>query len=292
MDDVDVRVALTFLVFATVVPASAAATDVSGTLTFGRDNDTGAVTREADVSTRFQLGGAADLTARLDFGLTSAGDQDAAYASAGIANQFGSIDIGLPRSILETGPLPDPARFNASTARGTFRPLAAEIALDQGLTAGVSVLAERGPFQIGTSYHTVDEDGDPVLGVAGRYNAPVGTTEDIVSIYGGVESDGTVERYRLGTEVSLGRALASVDFLRTDDDGPSASQISLGLEVTDTITLGVTGMRERSDGLVDPESRVGVGASMSLDSGTFLRGGVDTRSSDDYAVDVEIGFQF
>ena len=120
----------------------------------------------------------------------------------------------------------------------------------------------------------------------------MGPNADALTLYGGVESDGTVERYRLGTEVTLGRAIASVDLLRTGDDGASASQVSIGLAVTDALTLGVTGLRESDGALADPVSRVGVGASVSLETGTFLRGGIDTRTSDDYAIDPEIGFQF
>ena len=286
------RAALATLAFATVLPAAADASELTGSLAFGQTGEDGEYSRMADAAARFQLGGAADLTARLDFGVTSEASGDAGYVSAGIGTAFGSIDVGLPRSILEMGPLPDPARFNASTTRGTFRPLAAEIALNRGLTGGVRVLAERGPVQLGTSYHGVDEDEDGVLGFAGRYDIAFGEDADVVSLYGGVESDGEIERYRLGTEVSLGRTIAAVDLLRTGDDGASASQISLGLAVTEAVTLGVTGMRESESSLSDPVSRVGVGASLSLETGTFLRGGIDTRSRDDYAIDLEIGFQF
>lgn len=280
------------LVFALTVASSAGATEVTGSLAFGQIRDDGTVTREGDAAARFALGGAADLIGRLDFGLSSVGSNDAGYASAGLGTPFGSIDVGLPRSILELGPLPDPARFNASTARGTFRPLAAEVALDQGLTAGVRVLAERGPVQIGTSYHSVDNEDDGIVGVAGRYNVAMGTTDDGVAVYGAVESDGDVERYRLGTEVTMGRAIAALDLLRTGEDGSSASQVSLGLAVTESITLGVTGLREDAGGLTEPDNRFGVGAAMTMETGTFLRGGIDRGSEDDFAVDLEVGFQF
>ena len=287
-----VRSALLISFFAASLPTSALSADVGGSLSFGKVGEEGGYARMADASARFQLGGAADLTARLDFGVTSDLSGDAGYASAGLGTRFGSIDFGRPRSILEVGPLPDPARFSASTTRGTFRPLAAEIALEQGLGSGFRVQAETGGLQIGTSYHNVDETEDGVFGVAGRYDLAMGESVDAVTLYGGVESDGTIERYRLGTEVTLGRAVASVDLLRTGDDGSAASQVSLGMAVTDALTLGVTGLRETEDSLSDPVSRLGIGATMSLETGTFLRGGFDTRTSDDYAIDLEIGFQF
>ena len=290
------RLSLATLACATCLPFVGHAAEVSSTLSFGRVGSDGTFTRLVDTSARFRLGGAADLTARGDFARTSDGATDADYVSAGVGTTFGdtsgALDFGRPRSILEVGPLPDPARFSANASRGTFRPLAAEIALERDLGTGVRIIAERGALQLGTSYHNVDEDEDGVLGVAGRYDLAMGGLSDSMTVYGGVESDGTVERYRLGTEVTLGRAVAAVDLLRTGDEGINASQVSLGLAVTEAVMFGVTGVVESDGDLLEPVSRLGVGASVSLESGTFLRGGFDTRTSEDYAIDVEIGFQF
>ncbi|MEM9970188.1 MAG: hypothetical protein AAF762_03695, partial [Pseudomonadota bacterium] len=64
------------------------------------------------------------------------------------------------------------------------------------------------------------------------------------------------------------------------------------LAVSERITFGVTGLLE-DDGIEeDPTSRVGLGAAVELTRGGILRGGIDTSDTDDYAIDVEIGFQF
>lgn len=238
--------------------------------------------------TRFRFGGAA-IEPRVKLGLNAIEDRSATYASAGFDASFGEVGIGRPRSILDNGPLPD----GAPGVPQTLRPLAAEAALNETLGAGLRVAAKTGPVSFGTSYHSIEQSSLSVLGFAGRYDLDRLPVVDSIAVYGGAESDGDEQRFRLGTEMIRGITTAGVDVLRSnEDEGRTLSQIYLGLAVTSNVSLGVSGLRDTIDATDITDTRFGLGASIATDGGAFIRGGVDGFTSDDPAFGLSVGFEF
>ncbi|MBT8458135.1 MAG: hypothetical protein KJN60_00515, partial [Boseongicola sp.] len=137
------------------------------------------------------------------------------------------------------------------------------------------------------------ESGDTVLGFAGRYDVRAVNAIDNFAIFGGAESDGDEQRFRLGTEITRGITTAGVDLIRSsEDEGRTLSQVYIGLAVTPNVSLGVSGLRDALKATDTTETRFGLGASVSTESGGFFRGGVDGVTSDDPAFEVSVGFEF
>ncbi len=283
------RIALAISCLFLAAPAVSEPLSFQGSFDVSRDAALEITQKDARAQGTFRFGGAA-LTGRIEIGVTNSGAREATYASAGLALPFGSIDVGRPRSIMDIGPMPARSRFAAEDA---LRPLAAEAALDHTLGGGVRIIGDHGGFQIGSSFHTLDGRDDDIVGIAGRFDLEDMQPADRIVVYGGLESDGRDERFRLGTEVSRGPTVATLDVVRASDDGGySVGQISLGLAVNEALTLGVSGSQrfERVGENGDP--RFGIGAEIDTGSGLFVSGGLDGASRDDYAVDLSVGFQF
>jgi len=236
----------------------------------------------------YRFGGAA-IEPRVRLGISADEDRSATYASAGFDLPFGEIGIGRPRSILDVGPLP----VGAPGVPQTLRPLASEAAFDETLGAGLRVAGTRGSISFGTSFHSIEDSSLSILGVAGRYDLNQISAIDNVAVYGGAESDGDEQRFRLGTEMTRGIATAGVDLLRSnEDEGRTLSQIYLGLAVSPNISLGVSGLRDTLDATDTTDTRFGLGASVATEGGAFFRGGVDGFTSEDPAFGVSVGFEF
>ena len=56
--------------------------------------------------------------------------------------------------------------------------------------------------------------------------------------------------------------------------------------------MGISGFREFEESTDAEELRLGLGASVTSETGAYIRGGIDGASSDDIAFDLAIGFQF
>ncbi|MDD9922218.1 MAG: hypothetical protein OXQ92_08080 [Boseongicola sp.] len=266
--------------------ASAASTQVR--LAFGDDG-----TREATARTTFQLGGAALFSGQIEIGVLENTENTATYASAGLTFGPASVDVGRPRSVLDIPRLAMGSGIAPNTRRARFQTLAGGAALDGELGAGVRLLTESGPFRIGTSIHGHRTTDEAIVGVVGEYSFDtlLGLAE--ITVYGGAETDGAEERYRLGTAWTRGRATASVDLLSDGQpDGVSVSQLAVSVDLTQAFRLGVSGTREDTSGVSDPTNRLGIGAEFSTEQGVYLRGGLDGADSDDMAFDVSIGFEF
>lgn len=229
-------------------------------------------------------------TRRFALGFDSQGDRQATYASAGVGFEFGSLDVGRPRSVLEIGLVaPRPGSDNG------LRPLASEAALDERLGPGLVLNAGTGTFSLGTSFHRTDEVDDiSILGLAGRLDLPTPAGLDRVAVYGGAETDGSTDRLRLGTEVSRGRAVVGLDMLRDNgEDGYSLGQVYVGVTPTPEITLGISGARQFSSEVTDEDAtRFGLGASYNTGDGAFVRGGIADAAGEEPAFDLSVGFQF
>ncbi len=282
--------ALYFTLFGSI--AIAEAPQIEGAFRFGHDSKSDLNVTEFSALGTYQFGGAA-VDGRFELGVSRDATREAHYASAGISLPFGTVDVGRPRSVFELGPLPDQARFGSIAARSSFRPLAAEAALDGTLSSGIRVVSENGGLQVGTSYHRLSATDDSVVGVAGRYDFDGPGNVDQITFYGGAESDGLDEHFLLGTEITRGSATAAVDLLRgSEDGGIRVSQISFGFAVNERVTLGISGFRELEEATDAEEMRLGLGASITSGTGAYLRGGIDGANSDDIAFDLAIGFQF
>lgn len=237
---------------------------------------------------KYQLGGAV-VEPRVRLGLSADEDRNATYASAGFDADFGEIGLGRPRSILDVGPLPN----GAPGVPASLRPLAAEAALNEELGAGLRVAGNRGAISFGTSFHTIEESSDSVIGLAGRYDLHSFTALDNLALFGGAESDGDEQRFRLGTEITRGITTAGVDLVRSnEDEGRTLSQIYIGLAVTPSVSLGVSGLRDTLDATDTTDTRFGLGASLTTENGAFFQGGVDGVTSDDPEFEVSVGFEF
>ena len=265
---------------------------IEGTLRFGHDTESNLNVGEFSALATYRFGGTA-IDGRFELGLSRDAAREALYASAGITLPFGTVDVGLPRSVFELGPLPDQVRFGSIAARSSLRPLAAEAALDGTLDSGIRVISDNGGLHVGTSYHRLSATDEAIVGVAGRYDLDRPDSVGHITFYGGAESDGLDEHFLLGTEITRGNAIAAVDLLRgSEDGGIRVSQISLGYAVNERLTIGISGFRELEEATDTEELRLGLGASFSTGTGAYLRGGIDSASSDDIAFDLAIGFQF
>jgi len=237
---------------------------------------------------RYRFGGAA-VEPRFRLSVSADEERRAAYASAGFDASFGEVRIGRPSSILDVGPLPG----GAPGVPQTLRALADEAALNETLGAGVRVAARTGPVSFGTSFHSIEQSGASVLGFAGRYDLNTVPALDNIAVYGGAESDGDEDRFRLGTEMTRGIATAGVDVLRSnEDEGRTLSQVYLGLAVTPNVSLGLSGLRDTLVASDTTDTRFGLGASIATEGGAFIRGGVDGVTSDDPAFGLSVGFEF
>ena len=250
---------------------------------------TAPLTPEDDLSTSSYRFGGAVLEPRFRLSVSADEERRAAYASAGFDASFGEVRVGRPSSILDVGPLPD----GAPGVPQTLRALADEAALNEILGAGVRVAARTGPVSFGTSFHSIEQSSASVLGFAGRYDLNTVPALDNIAVYGGAESDGDEQRFRLGTEMTRGITTAGVDVLRSnEDEGRTLSQVYLGLAVTSNVSLGVSGLRDTLDAADTTDTRFGLGASIATQGGAFIRGGVDGFTSDDPACGVSVGFEF
>ncbi|QMU57534.1 MAG: hypothetical protein GKR98_04545 [Boseongicola sp.] len=286
------RLAPAFILILSVVPASAEPPRIEGAFQFGSDVASDASQSDIATLTTFQYGGAL-VTGRLELGRSHVGDREASYASAGLGLPFASIDVGRPRSIFEVGPLPTLPRYGSTGLREALRPIAAEAALSETLGTGVRVSGEAGAWHLGTSVHWLEDIDESVVGVAGRLDVPVLDSLDQFIVYGGAETDGTEDRFLLGTEVTWDAATAAIDLVRSDSDaGFLLSQLSVGYEMRDGLTLGVSGSYQTDDLTDEGEARFGLGAAYSLDTGAVWRGGIEGADSQDYSLDVTIGFEF
>ena len=235
-----------------------------------------------------QLGGAG-VEPHLRLGVNSDTGRRATYASAGFATSFAEIDIGRPRSILDTGPIPK----GAPGVPKTIRPLADEAALNDLLGAGLRVAGRQGNVSFGSSIHTLEDSSLTLFGVAGRYDLAAIGVVDNVAVYGGAESGGDDQRFRLGTEVTQGIATAGVNLLKSnEDEGRTLSQIYLGLAVTPNVSLGLSGLRDTLEATSQTDTRFGLGASLAMEGGAYFRGGVDGITSEDPAFGLSVGFEF
>lgn len=236
----------------------------------------------------YQFGGAL-VEPRVRLGVSADEDRRAAYASAGFDSDFGEIGLGRPRSILDVGPLPN----GAPGVPASLRPLAAEAALNEELGAGLRLSGSRGAISFGTSYHTIEESSESVLGFAGRYDVNAVEALDNIALFGGAESDGDEQRFRLGTEITRGITTAGLDLIRSnEDEGRTLSQVYIGLAVTPSVSLGLSGLRDTEEATDTTDTRFGLGASVATENGAFFRGGVDGITSDDPAFEVSVGFEF
>ncbi len=271
---------------------AAAEPQIEAAFRFGHDSESNRNVSEFSSLTSYQFGGAA-VGGRFELGVTKDAGREAYFASAGISLPFGTVDVGRPRSVFEIGPLPDQVRFGSIATRAQFRPLASEAALNETLGTGIRITGDNGGLHVGTSYHRLTASSDSVIGIAGRYDLGGPGSLGRIAFYGGAESDGLDERFVLGTEISRGSATAAVDLLqRSENGGIRVSQISVGYAVTENLTLGVSGFREFEEATDEEELRLGLGASVTSENGTYLRGGIDGASRDDIAFDLAIGFQF
>ena len=229
------------------------------------------------------------VTTRVNFGFRFDEERRGSYASAGVEFPFGEFDLGRPRSILDAGPLPS----GAPGVPLNLRPLADEAALNETLGPGVRVATRQGRVQLGTSIHTLEDSSLSIVGLAGRYDTePVGAFDN-VAVYGGAESDGQEEQYRLGTEITRGKATAGINVLRSNEnEGRTLSQVYFGLAVNPSVSLGVSGQRDDDTASDSSETRFGLGASLATEGGTFVEGGVNGFTSEDPEFGVSVGFQF
>ena len=271
------------------VPGTASALDLSfeaPVLKFAQD---GLFSEQATLEFSDTDEKAPEVMTRVNLGFRFDEERRGSYASAGIEFPFGEIDLGRPRSILDGGPLPS----GAPGVPMNLRPLVDEAALNETLSAGVRLAARQGPVLLGTSVHTLEDSGLSIIGVAGRYDtSPIGALDN-VAVYGGAETDGQEEQYRLGTEFTRGRATAGINVLRSNEnEGRTLSQVYLGLSVNPSISLGVSGERDADVASDTTETRFGLGASLETDSGTFVEGGVNGFTNDDPEFGVSVGFQF
>ena len=151
----------------------------------------------------------------------------------------------------------------------------------------------RGAISFGTSYHTIEESSESVLGFAGRYDVNAVEALDNIAVFGGAESDGDEQRFRLGTEITRGITTAGLDLIRSnEDEGRTLSQVYIGLAVTPSVSLGLSGLRDTEEATDTTDTRFGLGASVATENGAFFRGPVDGITSDDPAFEVSVGFEF
>lgn len=251
-----------------------------------------AVLRDASSRVTFRFDDS--ISGIVDVGVTSDGIRETYFAAAGIALPFGEVEVGRPRSILEDGPLPA-WRLPGSSGLVPSRSLATEAALDDRLGAGIRLSGAAGRLHLGSSLHEAGSGEDPILGIAGRYDLGPFDKVDRVAFYGGAEADGADQRFRLGTEIARGATTASLDLVRRDgDEGYLLGRVNFDFEVTDRLTIGLSGLHEiPEEESEDAETRIGLGASLTGAGGNaVLRGSVDGVTSDDPALDISIGFQF
>ncbi len=239
-------------------------------------------------TSEFQFGGAV-IEPRVRLGVSADEDRRATYASAGFSLPNGEFELGRPRSIMDVGPLPK----GAPGVPKTLRPLADEAALDELLGAGLRIAGHKGKISFGTSLHTLEQSSLTVVGVAGRYDLTTLGKIDAIAVYGGAESDGDDQRFRLGTEMTRGIATAGVNLLKSnEDEGRTLSQIYVGVAVTPNVSFGLSGLRDTLDASDTTDTRFGLGASVATEGGAFFRGGVDGVTSKDPAFGLSVGFEF
>lgn len=198
----------------------------------------------------------------------SAGDAVAAGHEAGfqIGGRWGALAPPVTAVPETAGALPPPVVERGGTA-GDLRP------------------ARPGMMRYGLPPVTGDRRTSVWIGSG----APPGI--DALSIFGGSETSVAGDVYHLGGEASRGPATAGVGVALAEGDPANAtSRIYLDLAVSETVTLGVSGLlASEVDGI---SGRVGVGAAWTGDNGSFLSGGVSATEEVDAVFDMSVGLRF
>ena len=224
------------------------------------------------------------------FGLDIAQSEasDRGYAAIGLSFEFGEISFGRPRSALD-----DP-RFSApGLSVASERSLVSAAAASNDLGPGVQFRGAIEGLSVTSSWHRRTSDETDLVAVTGRYDYQGLPQTDTVAFYGGAETDGTEDVFRLGTSVTRGRATAGLDVTREGGaDASRVSQLYIGLEVGERLLLGIAGARRtQASGDADP-AQYGVGAEFNAGNGRVLSGGVTDLTGDDPTFGFSVGFQF
>lgn len=114
-----------------------------------------------------------------------------------------------------------------------------------------------------------------------------------LSVFGSEVREEGREALRLGTALTRGRTTAGVSLIYRDEEMAARSELFLDYALTESFSVGLSGIVSRDDDAPSaPAARLGVNAAYSLDSGTFLQGGIADAPDTSPVVGVSVGLRF
>ncbi len=217
------------------------------------------------------------------------GDRGTAiYASFAVPVSGATLHIGRPRSAFDTGA----HGGHLFAVPAGISSLVATAARNRTLDFGLRLDRVGDTFSYGASWHRITGGSGDVMAVSGQYLSVDLDAVDQVVVFGGAESSGSEDYFRLGSEVTTGAATAGVDLTyQPEQRSLSRSQIYVDYALNDRITLGLAGLRDEAPD-ADPINRLGMSAAFTTQSGSYVQGGVAGAPDEDALFDLAIGFRF
>lgn len=216
----------------------------------------------------------------------------ALWLAATFDGDWGSVQIGVPESVIET--YATTGEFNGSAGMYHFgmtgilrRSYVHHVAIFGGETpVGLRYDGVSGGLSYGVSYHSFDDGALETLAAAVRYDF------DTYGVFGGVERNdmggGDLTTWRVGADADFGSHGGSALVVGGNDGFPTTLELQGFYRPTDQIKLGAALLS--IDG---SENLYGVNAEYAFANNAYMRGSV-TRADgfSDTMVDLSVGFRF
>ena len=124
-------------------------------------------------------------------------------------------------------------------------------------------------------------------------DAPAGVAIGALSVFGSEERGDGRDVLRLGTALTSGRTTTGVSFSYDDDWASTRSEVFVDYALTDAFSVGLSGiLTDDGDTAADPIARLGLSAAWSLESGSFVQGGVADAPDTSAVFGVSLGLRF
>lgn len=223
--------------------------------------------------------------------LGSAGPDASRADYAAISLGLGIVDLtfGRPRSAID-----DPTFSGPGLSLAQPRSRVALAAEQDQLGAGI--LIETKPLlglSFSSSVHGGEQTEETYVAVTGRYTTPDVRQIGQIAVFGGAETDGEEDVFRLGTSLTRGPAVAGFDV--TSETGPSERRIAgvfIGLDVNEALSLAISSEVEQDAEGEEQPARFGVGASYSFGRNQTVSGAIGDVTGEEPRFGFMLGLQF
>lgn len=114
-----------------------------------------------------------------------------------------------------------------------------------------------------------------------------------LSVFGRKDREDGRDVLRLGTALTRGKTTTGVSLTYRDEELATRSEVFVDYALTETFSVGVSGILSSDEtSEEDPVARLGISAAYSLESGTFLQGGIADAPDASPIFGLSVGLRF